>query len=356
MYITSGFTIKRPLSPFGRRVAAGFTILLALALGAPSAGSSPQEKKSQQKTREAQSDQAKSDQAKPDQAKRDPQAGDQDDSVRLHSDLIVITVTVTDASGRYAHGLSLNDFAVLEDNARQSPDSFAAEEAPFAAAILIDMSGSMEYRFGLVRGAAASFVEHIRDNDQVAVYGFNNKVRQFQDFTNTRDISEYIWDARAEDMTRLYDGMDEAINALAARTEKRRAILLITDGCDTTSRNASLDSVMKKAQAAGVTIYSVDLMDDNTLLGNGSAAASLRRGRSDMKEFSNQTGGRYLHSPQGENLEEAFVNIVEELRNQYTLTYYSTNTKRDGRWRRINVGVSRAGTSVRARRGYWAPK
>jgi Ca-activated chloride channel family protein len=207
-----------------------------------------------------------------------------------------------------------------------------------------------------VRGAAASFTEQIRDNDQVAVYGFNNKVRRFQDFVNTRDISEYIWDAKAEDMTRLYDCMDEAIDALAARAEKRRAILLITDGCDTTSRKASLDSVMKKALAAGVTIYTVDLMDDNTLMGSGSGAAALRRGRSDMKVFSSQTGGRYLHSPQGDKLEEAFVDIVDELRNQYTLTYYSTNTKRDGRYRKINVGVSRAGTSVRARRGYWASK
>ena len=281
---------------------------------------------------------------------------DQDDPVRLRADLVVVTVTVTDADGHYTHGLSLKDFALLEDDARQSLNSFAAEEAPFAAAILIDMSGSMEYRFGLVRGAAASFTEHIRDNDQVAVYGFNNKVRQFQDFVNTRDISEYIWDAKAEDMTRLYDCMDEAIDALAARAEKRKAILLITDGCDTTSRKASLDSVMKKALAAGVTIYSVDLMDDNTLMGSGSGAQALRRGRSDMKVFSSQTGGRYLHSPQGDKLEESFINIVDELRNQYTLTYYSTNTKRDGRWRKINVGVSRAGASVRARRGYWAPK
>jgi VWFA-related protein len=265
-------------------------------------------------------------------------------------------VAVTDANGQYAHGLSLNDFALLEDNARQSLNSFATEEAPFAAAILIDMSGSMDYKFGLVRGAAASFVDHIRDNDQVAVYGFNNKVRQFQDFTNARDISEYIWDVEAKDNTRLFDCMDEAINALVARPEKRKAMVLITDGCDTISSKATLDSVMKKALASGITIHTVDLIDDNALLGSGSASLGLRRGRSDMKEFSNQSGGRYVHSPQGDKLEEAFKNIVEELRNQYTITYYSTNTKRDGRWRKINVGVSRAGMIVRARRGYWAAK
>lgn len=346
MHTTGGHKIKRHLPPFARRVAAFTAVLLALAIGAAEAGGPPQEKKSQPKTQEAPRD----------RQQREQEARDQDDPVRLHSDLVVVSVTVTDANGHYAHGLGLKDFALFEDNTPQSLESFAAEEAPFAAAIVIDMSGSMEYKFGLVRAAAASFIEHIRDNDQVAVYGFNNKVRQFQDFTNTRDISEYIWDARAEDMTRLYDGLNEAINALATRTEKRRAIVLITDGCDNTSRNASLDSVMKKALSAGVVIYSVDLIDDDTLLGGGASAAALRRGRSDMKEFSNQSGGRYLHSPQGDKLEEAFVNIVDELRNQYTLTYYSTNTKRDGRYRKINVGVSRAGTAVRARRGYWAAK
>jgi Ca-activated chloride channel family protein len=352
MHITRGHQIKRLVFPFSRRATACITLLLAFTLSLPAAaGSSPQEKKTQQKPQESQRDKEQRD-----QNSRDQNSPDQDDPVRLRTDLIVVNLTVTDANGHYAHGLSLNDFVLLEDDTRQTLDSLAKEEAPFAAAILIDMSGSMEYRFGLVRGAAASFVEHIRDNDQIAVYGFNNKVRQFQDFTNARDISEYIWDAKAEDMTRLYDGMDEAITALAARSEKRKTILLITDGCDTTSSKASRDSVMKKALASGITIYSIDLIDDNTLMGSGSMSTSLRRGRSEMKDFSTQTGGRYIHSPQGDKLEESFIDIVDELRNQYTLTYYSTNAKRDGRYRKINVGVSRAGMSVRARRGYWAAK
>lgn len=339
---TTNYQFKRP---------AFIVILLAVICLTVAADNRPQEKKSQQKAREAERDQEPRD-----KEPRDKGQADQDDPVRLHSDLVVVNVTVTDASGQYAHGLSLNDFALLEDNTRQSLNSFATEEAPFAAAILIDMSGSMEYKFGLVRGAAASFVDHIRDDDQVAVYGFNNKVRQFQDFTNTRDISEYIWEAEAKENTRLFDCMDEAINALVARAEKRKAIVLITDGCDTISSKASLDSVMKKALAAGITIHTVDLIEDNALLGSSTASAELRRGRSDMKEFSNQSGGRYVHSPQGDKLEESFKNIVEELRNQYTITYYSTNTKRDGRWRKINIGVSRAGMTARSRRGYWAPK
>lgn len=279
-----------------------------------------------------------------------------DDTVKLHSDLVVVNLIVTDAGGQYAHGLGLKDFSVIEDGATQTVNAIISEEASFAAAILIDMSGSMDYKFGLVRAAAASFVDHIRDNDQVAVYGFNNKVKMFQDFSDLRDISEYIWDAKAEDNTRLYDCANEAIVALEKRPEKRRAILLISDGCDTTSQKATFDSVMKKSLADGVTIYTIDLIDDGARAGSGSDVMGLRRGQSEMKEFASQTGGRYVHSPQGDKLEEAFANITDELRNQYTLTYYSSNQKRDGRWRKLKVSASRPGLTTRTRKGYWAPK
>jgi Ca-activated chloride channel family protein len=282
--------------------------------------------------------------------------GNQDDPVRLHADLVVVNVTVTDSSGGYAHGLTAKNFTVSEDGAVQSLDSFSAEEAPFAATILADMSGSMVSKFGLVRGAAAAFIEGIRDEDQVALYGFNNKVRLFQEFTNNRYITDYIWDAKAEDATSLYDCVDQGIDALAKRPEKRRAVLLISDGWDSSSNKASMDSVLKKSHAAGVTIYTVDLTDDRLLTGTASYAVGLRRGRSEMQEFASQTGGRYVHSPDGDKLEEAFVNIVDELHNQYTLTYYSTNDKRDGRFRKLLVTVSRPDLTARYRKGYFAPK
>ncbi|HVF89470.1 MAG TPA: VWA domain-containing protein [Blastocatellia bacterium] len=282
-------------------------------------------------------------------------ASGQDEPVQIHSDLVVVNATVIDAGGQYVHGLKGKEFTIQEDGTTQQVDSFVAEEAPFAAAILIDMSGSMEYKFGLVRGAAASFVDHIRDSDQVAVYGFNNEIQTFQDFSNSRDISEYVWDATAKDVTRMYDCMDLAIESLKKRPERRRALVLISDGWDSSSK-ASLESVMRKALAEGVTIYTVDLVDDNLLIGNASYVTPLRRGRAIMQSFATETGGQYLHTPQGEKLESGFTNIVDELRNQYTLAYYSNNDKRDGKWRKLRVDVSRGGLMVRARRGYYAPK
>lgn len=319
--------------------------LLGLLLCPVLAGKAWQNKKSQA----AQSEQTRKSEA-------DKAAAVQDEPLRLNTDLVVVSVTVTDAAGKYAHSLTAKDFAVSEDGVAQAINSFAAEEAPFAAAILCDMSGSMSYKFSLVRAAAATFVENIRDNDQVAVWGFNNKVKQFQDFTNVRDITDYIWDAEAQETTKLYDCLNDALDALSARVEKRRAILLISDGCDTASQKATLDSVMKKALAAGVTIYTVDLIDNSEMTGNSNAMVQLQRGRGEMKEFANQTGALYVHAPKGDTLQEAFTNIVEELRNQYTLTYYTTNEKRDGHYRKISVAMKDTKLAARARRGYYAAK
>jgi Ca-activated chloride channel family protein len=288
--------------------------------------------------------------------KRQDKKKQNQDQMVLHSDLVVVNATVTDGDGNYAHGLTAKDFTVTEDVARQTIDTFSAEEAPFAAAILLDMSASMETKFGMARGAAAGFLEQIREDDQVSVYGFNIKVRQIQEFSNLRDITDYVWDLRAEDNTRLYDCMDQALDALAERPERRRAIVLISDGADTRSSKASRDSVLKKAFASGVTIYTIDLIDDNFLLGSGSAAAEYSRGRKELQEFARQSGGNYIHTPQGEVIDRGFTGIVEELRNQYTITYYSTNNKRDGRWRALAVRVARPGLSVRTRKGYYAPK
>jgi Ca-activated chloride channel family protein len=343
MFTTRGHKANRRHSTFSGTLFACVATLMSLTL-IGQAFSSQEKKARAERDKQTQGD------------KQPPEDQGQDEPLHLRADLVVVSVTVTDAAGQYAHGLGAKDFTLLEDEAPQTVNSFSSEEAPFAATILIDMSGSMEYKFGQVRGAAASFLDHIRENDQVAVYGFNDKVRQFQDFSNVRDISDYVWDAKAESATRLYDCMGEALDALAARQEKRRSALLISDGWDSSSSKSSLDSVMKKALASGVTIYTIDLISDDALRGSSTQAVFLQRGRSDMKEFADKTGGRYVHSPQGDNLEEAFTNIVEELRNQYTLTYYSTNTKRDGRWRKLTVGVRKQGLMARARRGYWAAK
>jgi Ca-activated chloride channel homolog len=279
-----------------------------------------------------------------------PTRARQDEEVeRVNSDLVVLNVTVTDKRGAYVHGLKQADFKIFEDGREQTILGFGEEETPFAAALLLDISGSMEGRMSLARSAAIRFLDGLRTDDSVAVYSFHNEVKRMQDYANTHDLYPTVFELDAKGLTVLNDAVVRAATDLAARPEKRRAIIVLSDGADTRSA-ASADKALDTAIAANATIYTVDLYDRNaprsqTIGGSGA-----------LTNFAARSGGRYLPTPGGQELREAFAAVVEELSNQYTITYRPTNRARDGRWRTIEVKLAPAATVARTRRGYRAPK
>ncbi len=285
--------------------------------------------------------------------KQDPQkkAAPNEEAITLDTNLVVLNVTITDLKDRYVTGLKADDFKIREDNTPQQILSFDFEETPFAAAILLDASGSMEKKLTLERAACANFVEGIREGDSFAIYSFGGiKVRKLQGFTEIRDIPDSVWDMRAEGNTPLYDGIVEAAEELSRRPERRRAIIVVSDGADTQSR-ATLDKAMRTAIGAHVSIYAVD-MSDSSVYGS-----SLRdSGAEVMKTMAAKTGGKFFRTPGGNKLRDAFTQMVDELRNQYTLTYESSNERYDGRWRAIEVRVAQPKLNVRTRQGYFAVK
>lgn len=269
------------------------------------------------------------------------------ETIRIETDLVLINATVTDTSGRFVRNLKQQDFILREDGRPKEIAHFAAEDAPFAATILIDMSGSMKTRLGRARVAAAQFAEAIRQDDVVSVYGFNTEVNLLQDFSSSHDISAEMWDMEARGWTRLYDCMHEAIEAISRRKEQRRAIILISDGEDTRS-TYNKDLVLERALSEDITIYTIDITDV-------SSAARLEQMRAAevLKEFSNKTGGQYIRSAGGQQLSEKLLEIAHELRSQYTLGFYPDN--KEVRWHKLTLEVvERAGTplQVRARQGY----
>jgi VWFA-related protein len=266
----------------------------------------------------------------------------------VNSDLVVLNVTATDGKGAYVHGLRRGDFKILEDGREQQITNFGEEETPFAVALLLDISGSMEGRITLARAAAIRFLDGLRENDVAEVYSFHSKVEQVQEFSSERDLSERAFGLHAKGMTVLNDAIIAAAKDLARRPEKRRAILVLSDGADTKSR-ATSDKALAAALAANATIYSVD-MGEHT--GGGAAAMDAMTSAAALKNFSSKSGGRYVSTPGGNALRQAFAEIVEELSNQYTVGYHPTNRAHDGRWRTIDVQVARAGVSARTRRGY----
>ena len=278
------------------------------------------------------------------------QSQDDDDVVRVNTDLVVVNVTVTDGGGKYASGLRRADFKLMEDGREQKISSFGAEETPFAAAVLLDFSGSMEKRVSMARAAAIRFLDGLREEDVAAVYKFDSKIEQLQDYSPSRDLAPLAFGMRAEGMTVLNDAIVRASEDLSRRPEKRRAIVVLSDGFDTRS-SASMDKALAIAFNAGVTIYTVDMSapETSSIQARAQAAGSLRN-------FANKSGGRYIPTPGGQALREAFDSILKELGNQYTLAYRPTNQARDGRFRKIEVQLARPELTARTRKGYKAPK
>ena len=278
-------------------------------------------------------------------------AQDDDDVVRVNTDLVVLNITVTDKSGAYVPGLRQADFKVYEDGKEVAPkliSSFSVQEAPFASVVLLDTSGSMETRLSLGRSAAIRFLDGLRPEDVAAVYRFDSKVEQVQAFSGGRDLAPMAFGIKAKGMTTLYDAIIEAAKSLTEREEARKAIIVLSDGMDTFSK-ASSEKAVEAALAVGASIYAVDMSANNGGPRNQQTAMVLR-------SFAEKTGGRFVDTPGGPALRDAFASIADELGHQYTLAYRPPDQTRDGRWRTLEVKVSREELKVRTRKGYRARK
>ncbi len=272
-----------------------------------------------------------------------------DDVIRIESSVVVVNATVADRMGNVVPGLKRQQFRIFEDGAEQSIGTFAAEETPFAAVVLIDTSGSMESRLGIARSAAIEFLYGLGPDDNCAVHQFSSKVELVQDFSNSRDIRESVFDIKAKGMTVLNDAVYMAAKALEGRPEKRRAIIVLSDGEDTMSRR-SASKALDAALAVDANIYTVDMAG----LDSGQQPGHIQN-QAVLKRFAEKTGGRFIATPNGVAMRDTLRDIVQELGGQYTLTYESKNHAKDGKWRSIEVRVTKPNLTIRTRKGYKAP-
>jgi Ca-activated chloride channel family protein len=275
-------------------------------------------------------------------------AQDDDEVVRVNADLVVLNVTVVDAQGKFVSGLRAGDFKLLVDGHEQPLSNFTTEETPYAAVMLLDTSGSMEQRMMLARSAAIRFLDHLRDEDVAAVYRFDSEIDKVQDFSSSRDLADFAFSLKAKGMTALNDAILQAAVDLRQRAENRRAIVVISDGADTKSA-ASADKALETALASNATIYTVDMSSTVGATSRNMANAAV------LRNFANKSGGRYVASPGGQVMRDAFAEIAQELSNQYTLSYAPPDSARDGRWHKLEVKLSKPELVVRTRKGYHAP-
>lgn len=272
-----------------------------------------------------------------------------DEVISVESALVVLNAVVTDRTGRPVLGLERSRFRLSEDGTAQTLEVFETQEAPFAAVILMDVSGSMQARMTLARSAAITFLDGLRLGDSAAIYTFASKIELLQDFSGSRDVADRIFDVEPDGMTVLNDAIAKASEELAKRDERRRAIIVLSDGADTMS-GRSRETALKMALAANATIYTVDMSDDTM------SQRERMMSRGALRDFAEKTGGLFVATPGGMALKEAFRSIVRELGIQYTLGYQPTNARRDGRWRSIRLEVDIDGAKVRTRKGYNAAR
>jgi Ca-activated chloride channel family protein len=329
-----------------------------------------------------------------------PESFDEDGTIKMETMLVTIPVSVIDRDGKFVPFLTKRDFRLYEDDMKQDIEIFTSVETPFRVALVLDTSGSTRFKLEEIQDAALAFVKQLKRDDQVMVVSFDGRVRFHCDFTSDYgELRRAIYETRTGGSTRLYEAVDKVVDRLE-QIQGRKAIVLFTDGVDTSSRFADYQSTIEKAEESGALVYPIkyDTEMDIPLgginipnpwpwpipspfprgrrrwpfnspisnqfpqwpqgrvppSGGGTSADDYRLGARYLQELAERSGGRLYSADTLHNVTQAFSMIAEELRHQYALGYYSTNAKKDGTYRRVKVRVEKKGMIVRAREGYRA--
>ena len=319
-----------------------------------------------------------------DQQSTGPEEVDAGDIIRVSTTLVTIPVSVMDRDGRYVPNLQKEEFRIWEDGVEQEVAFFQSVDKPFSVVLMLDTSPSTQFRLEDIQDAAITFVNQLRADDKVMIVSFNDDIKILSEFTTDRSkLQRAIRRANTDDGTRLYDALDMIINQQLSRVQGRKAIVLFTDGVDTTSRRADYQSTIMDAQELDALIYpvqydtSADMNAGNfpakidvwgQILGGifGGGGGHRRGGRSSrgtsrgeydianeyLLELANSTGGREYRADSLQNMSYAFANVAEELRRQYSIGYYPKRPPQAGQRRFIRVRARQPNLAVRARDSY----
>jgi Ca-activated chloride channel homolog len=282
-----------------------------------------------------------------------PQTPASNQTVKVDVDLVRVNATVTDLQNRVITGLEKEHFRVWEDKLEQKIENFSTEDEPVSLGIVFDVSGSMKDKISTARDAAVTFLKTGNPEDEYFLEIFSNRPQTAEEFTT--DISKLqnkLIFQNTQGMTAMYDAIYMSLAKLKEGTNSKKALLLITDGEDNRSRY-TFANVRDYVKEQDVQIYGIGIVSDfNSQLGSG------RTGRALIEELADLTGGHAFFPDSVYDLEDICTKIAVELKNQYVLTYRSTNATKDGKWRKIRVqvdgpkGVGRL--NVRSKSGYYA--
>ncbi len=301
---------------------------------------------------------------KPDlESRMPPSRSDRDRgyTIGVNVDLVLMYTSAFDKKGHFVGGLKKENFKVYEDGIGQSIASFSQEDVPLSMGILMDLSGSMRRKLDQVNKAALVFIRSSNPQDQVFMIGFNDEVELIQDFTSDIDeIADALDNTVVTGGTALYDAIYLGVQKAHTGSKAKKAIVVISDGEDRDSYY-KLDELVAKVQESDVQVFCVGFLNaipDKGLFGRWSKSIP-ERARDALMRISEETGGKAFFPDKLEDLNGIVSEIANELRNQYSIGYFSSNAARDGSFRRVKIelaGSTPANTYLRYRRGYFAPK
>lgn len=317
--------------------------------------------------------------------------------VKIDTNLVTMPVSVLDRDGRFISGLQQKDFQIFENNVQQKVEYFASVETPFTVVMLIDVSPSTEWQIEDIQNAAISFVDQLRPDDKVMVIAFDESVHVLTQPTNNRaQLRNAIQRSKMGDGTSLYEAVDFAINQQLRQIQGRKAVVLFTDGVDTTSKRASYQSTISDVEESDGLFYTIryDTSRDmnggwggggggyppqgggsvgkiaSIILGGGTYSTGgggwgrgrhgggggrsndYATGKAYLEALAQNSGGREFEAGTLQNLDAAFSGIAEELRRQYSIGYYPETVGKVGDRKQIRIRVMKPDVVVRAKNSY----
>jgi len=278
----------------------------------------------------------------------------QGSSIKVQVNLVVLHTTVLDDRGRFADGLKEENFRILEDKVEQKLSVFKREDLPVSMGLVIDNSGSMRDKRPRVNEAAITLVENSNPQDEAFVVNFNDDfyLDLDKDFTSSvPELKEALERIDSRGSTALYDAIIGSIDHLKKASKDKRVLLVVTDGEDNTSRN-SLEKTIREIQKTDTVIYTIGLLSQES-------KKNAKRAKKALEEISLASGGLSYFPENVDDVHSICQQVAHDIRNQYTLAYYPTNSKRDGSFRAVQVEVipprGRGKLVARTRNGYYAP-
>ena len=271
----------------------------------------------------------------------------QEPTFRSSTRIVPVITTVIDEQGRFVPGLDEDQFTILDNGVPQEITFFQNDILPFTAVVMLDYSASMTANLDRLEAAAEQFLLRMIPEDKAQVGSFSDKIQFSGEFTNDRDDLIFaLRDLQFGNPTRLYDAINESM-AMLKGVERRKVVLVFTDGDDTASR-VGMGDVLDRAKDEEMMVYAIGLESE---FFNGQRRVRTRPDRG-LRRLAEETGGGYFELKKTDELAPTFTRVAQELHSQYTLGF--TPTTLDGREHKLTVRMKTPGLTARARRTYIA--